>query len=290
VKTPQARTALQRDEAAGLACRGRDGGRGPGGRPNTLPAWVLTDAALVGSDPRLRMMARALELITAVVPTAGAVFYPIDGRAGRHGAGPMLVKTDRDAPNREMIVREYFTRYHAYDPFCSRTHAHNNTPIVGVGELGGLNNFARTVWASEYLAEWGIATETVIFLRNAGRIAAGISLSRRHDAPLFTQTELMLLHRIQPMVEDAWALSGNEPTKFEHEERLAGRGLTARELEIARRAAAGAHNDEIARALIISPDTVKTHLKRVFVKLGVRNRVQLAHMLGPETYGPARID
>lgn len=290
MQAPPVQSGLEQGETSGSARRERAGTIGSDRRADMLPAWVQTETALVGGDPRLRMMARALDLITTVVPTAGAVFYPVDGRAGRHGAGPMLVKGEGDGPNRETTVREYFTRYHAYDPFCSKTHAGNKTPIVGVGELGGLKNFARTVWASEYLAEWGMATETVIFLRDEGRIAAGISLSRRHDAPLFTQTELMVLHRIQPMVEDAWALSRKEPAKFEHEERLAGRGLTTRELEIARRAAAGAHNDEIARALIISPDTVKTHLKRVFVKLGVRNRVQLAHMLGPETYGPARSD
>ncbi|MEV0380975.1 response regulator transcription factor [Nonomuraea sp. NPDC050643] len=45
-----------------------------------------------------------------------------------------------------------------------------------------------------------------------------------------------------------------------------------RELEVRRLIARGAANKEVARALLISETTVKTHLKHVFAKLGVDNR------------------
>ncbi|SPL91203.1 two-component system response regulator [[Actinomadura] parvosata subsp. kistnae] len=47
---------------------------------------------------------------------------------------------------------------------------------------------------------------------------------------------------------------------------------TRRELEVLRLIARGAANKEVARALLISETTVKTHLKHVFAKLGVDNR------------------
>ncbi|MEV0994952.1 response regulator transcription factor [Nonomuraea sp. NPDC050202] len=47
---------------------------------------------------------------------------------------------------------------------------------------------------------------------------------------------------------------------------------TPRELEVLRLIARGAANKEVARALLISETTVKTHLKHVFAKLGVDNR------------------
>ncbi|MCM8596889.1 LuxR C-terminal-related transcriptional regulator [Accumulibacter sp.] len=53
--------------------------------------------------------------------------------------------------------------------------------------------------------------------------------------------------------------------------------LTAREAAIARRAAAGQTNKEIALELNVSPDTVKKHLGAVFNKVGVRRRSQLAY-------------
>jgi DNA-binding NarL/FixJ family response regulator len=58
-----------------------------------------------------------------------------------------------------------------------------------------------------------------------------------------------------------------------HRNRLAA--LTDREREVVRLVATGLSNDEIARDLVISPLTAKTHITRAITKLGVRDRVQL---------------
>ena len=50
--------------------------------------------------------------------------------------------------------------------------------------------------------------------------------------------------------------------------------LTAREVEILEQLASGASNKEMARALGISPNTVKTHVARVYEKLEVQKRMQ----------------
>jgi DNA-binding NarL/FixJ family response regulator len=55
----------------------------------------------------------------------------------------------------------------------------------------------------------------------------------------------------------------------------AWRSLTAREREMVAWVATGRSNDEIARELVISPDTVRTHVSRAMVKLGARDRAQL---------------
>jgi DNA-binding NarL/FixJ family response regulator len=51
-------------------------------------------------------------------------------------------------------------------------------------------------------------------------------------------------------------------------------GLSERESECLVLLAAGLRNSEIARTLYVSEDTVKTHLKRAYRKLGVSNRAQ----------------
>ena len=51
-------------------------------------------------------------------------------------------------------------------------------------------------------------------------------------------------------------------------------GLTDRECDILDRLASGRSNKELARDLGISPNTVKTHVARVYEKLDVQKRVQ----------------
>jgi DNA-binding NarL/FixJ family response regulator len=52
--------------------------------------------------------------------------------------------------------------------------------------------------------------------------------------------------------------------------------LSVREREVLELAAAGMRNREIAERLTISPNTVKFHLRTIYSRLGVRNRVQAA--------------
>ena len=80
------------------------------------------------------------------------------------------------------------------------------------------------------------------------------------------ETSEQLLHTLDSM--------GHELGRFldlrrGHAER---RGLTARELEILRHAADGKRGPEIARLLVISPSTVKTHFENIYDKLGVSDR------------------
>jgi DNA-binding CsgD family transcriptional regulator len=59
--------------------------------------------------------------------------------------------------------------------------------------------------------------------------------------------------------------------------------LTPQELQVALVVARGATNKEAAAALFLSPKTIDFHLGRVYRKLGIRSRVELARVtLGRE--------
>ena len=61
--------------------------------------------------------------------------------------------------------------------------------------------------------------------------------------------------------------------------------LTPREAEILRLVAVGLKNKEIGRRLCISEMTVKTHLRGVFRKFGVKSRTQAAILVYDGLFG-----
>jgi DNA-binding NarL/FixJ family response regulator len=52
--------------------------------------------------------------------------------------------------------------------------------------------------------------------------------------------------------------------------------LTTREREVLTLLAQGGDNDSIAQVLVISPQTARTHIQNVLVKLGVHSRLEAA--------------
>jgi DNA-binding NarL/FixJ family response regulator len=54
--------------------------------------------------------------------------------------------------------------------------------------------------------------------------------------------------------------------------------LTAQQVQIARMVAAGATNREVAEQLYLSTRTVDHHMRNIFVRLGIRSRIELAKL------------
>ena len=93
-------------------------------------------------------------------------------------------------------------------------------------------------------------------------LAAGIRVVARGDALLAPSITRRLIH------EFARATPGFAGRRRGFDE------LTAREVEVFKLVARGLSNAEIAAELIVSETTVKTHVARLLMKLGLRDRVQ----------------
>ncbi|MGI8808745.1 MAG: AAA family ATPase [Acidimicrobiales bacterium] len=66
--------------------------------------------------------------------------------------------------------------------------------------------------------------------------------------------------------------------------------LTPTEVRVARLAAVGRTNREIAHELFISPKSVEAHLSRIYAKLGIRSRVQLGATLTTHPPPPTSVE
>ena len=68
-------------------------------------------------------------------------------------------------------------------------------------------------------------------------------------------------------------MRGPPPAPFDgNPQALGALGMSPRELAVLQELAAGRSNKEIAQRLEVSPNTVKTHVARVFEKLGAKRR------------------
>ncbi|HEX8085399.1 MAG TPA: response regulator transcription factor [Solirubrobacteraceae bacterium] len=111
------------------------------------------------------------------------------------------------------------------------------------------------------------------------QLAAGIRVVAAGDAllsPAITKRLISEFATTRP------AEPPQPPASFEE--------LTAREVEVFRLIARGLSNAEIAGELVVSETTVKTHVARLLMKLGLRDRVQavvLAYESGLVTPGAA---
>jgi DNA-binding NarL/FixJ family response regulator len=112
--------------------------------------------------------------------------------------------------------------------------------------------------------------------------ASGYVSRRAHLSDLIEAARRV--HRgeaVIPRSSSRWLLRQLTRTRREASEALSALGdLTNRERQVLAFLSRGADNRRIARELLISPDTARTHIQNVLTKLGVHSRVEAAAFVG----------
>ncbi|MEU2558293.1 AAA family ATPase [Streptomyces longispororuber] len=123
------------------------------------------------------------------------------------------------------------------------------------------------------------------------RLALGEWL-RRHRRPAESRVALQAAREIfDALGASAWAERARQELRAAgasspRQDPAAVDRLTSTELHVAQLAAQGLTNREIGERLYVSPRTVSTHLQRMFPKLGITSRGELAAVLGGTTTYP----
>ncbi|CAI8912947.1 MULTISPECIES: helix-turn-helix transcriptional regulator [Burkholderia] len=186
----------------------------------------------------------------------------------------------------ESMHRTYLARYRMLDPLHpSRCAAGTRAVVTLASQLPDERRAASAYW-TRFLRQHDVADVVEIWLRDdAGRTVGAFSLLRfgkgdaagNSTAGRFAPGEVDALARLQPVAEAALApllRARRGIHRIDCEERL-----TYREEQIARLVRDGRSNKEIARDLALGQPTIKTHLMRMYRKLGVSNRTELVGAL-----------
>ena len=256
----------------------RHGGPGcavarPGGESEGHGAGNPHAGGRAGADAVDAAAAVALEAVARQLRPVAATFFLLDPD-GR----PRRSVVHRDGP-RASVVADWQRELRDADPLPPRVLAGMPRGIATFDDVGGLDAvLARGTRAGAAYRRIEVVDDLRLLVRRGDRVLGGIALWRPLAGPRWTPSQLALAEALQPLVEHAHLEAAGAGGGAE---RLAA-GLTPRERDVARLIAGGATNAEIARALHVSLETVKTHASAILTKLGARSRREVMRRLAPD--------
>jgi DNA-binding CsgD family transcriptional regulator len=219
-------------------------------------------AARTSRDPARKLLAQALETCAAFVPVSLALAFALD----EHGR--MVDPLALWSQGSHHAARSVVSRLGRLQPVAQPSAAES-------GEQPAASLHAR------HLAHEGYGPPLFAWLRGRGRVVAGVGLLRETALPPFDARAARLLAELRPLLEDALRVCHEPPcAAMGRADPLLAAGLTRRETEVALLVAQGVSNAAIAATLRMSEATVKTHLTRIYAKVGVRSRTELAIVIG----------
>jgi DNA-binding CsgD family transcriptional regulator len=176
---------------------------------------------------------------------------------------------------KNLAAYESYFQYH--DPITFKLQARREATLVT--QVMPQRELMRTEFFNDFLARdglhWGVNAYSYVGDRNIGDIRIWRGRRRQN----FDAHTLELLRLIEPAFTGALVRAAGVPAGTVTGGPAAELKLSARELEIARMIADDFSDKEIAWRLGVEISTVRTHLKRIFAKLGVRRRGSVARLL-----------
>ncbi len=173
-------------------------------------------------------------------------------------------------------LARYEAYYQFHDPITHKLRACSGPTLVT--QVLPQKELLKTEFFNDFLRLDGLHWGVNLHVRVEGECTGDLRIWRGRRGENFDRDELALLEMIAPAFRAALRRCIQEDGAERSAAAFSGGDakLSAREAEIARLAAHGFSDKEIAGQLNISFTTVRTHLKNAFRKLRVDNRVKLA--------------
>ncbi|MDW5593829.1 helix-turn-helix transcriptional regulator [Conexibacter stalactiti] len=251
----------------------RDGGSRSGRGDGSPQVSHAADARLTDAAGALSVI--VLEAVARQLHPDAATFFTVDSAdevrrsiVHREGSPRAAVAT---VASWKQALREI-------DPLAPRALSTVRSAVATFADVGGIEvAVLRRPRVEATYRRIGVVNDARLLVRAGDRVVAGVTLWRRLRSRRWTPQQLETLAALQPLVEHAYLEAvGDAPG-----EDLLMATLTSREREVARLIARGATNAEIARALRIGLETVKSHTRAILMKLGARTRRDVMRRLAP---------
>lgn len=224
---------------------------------------------IYGSTNSKNISAAVLDCLSFLVPYDSAAIFMV--KPGTH---------QFDMPLFSGLEEKHFEMYQNYyenkDEYKRVVFGQKRIPPVDrSSDYMNYGKWLKNEHRVDFLTPLRIHHLACVQVFNHDELAAMISLHRSTGSKDFNQQEMEILKLLHYHMNNAL-----ENTFLLYKHRLPGTyELTNRESQIALHIARGKTNLEIARQLFISENTVKTHIKRIFTKTGVKSRTELVFKL-----------
>jgi DNA-binding CsgD family transcriptional regulator len=173
-------------------------------------------------------------------------------------------------------VANYDAYYQYHDPITFKLQARREATLVT--QVMPQRDLMRTEFFNDFLARdglhWGVNAYAYVGARNIG----DVRIWRGRHRGNFDAHTLELLRLIEPAFTGALVRATGDPLAVETGSQSPILKLSVREFEIARMISDDLSDKEIAHRLQVEVSTVRTHIERIFAKLGVRRRSGVASL------------
>lgn len=242
-------------------------------RHSTLRAFNTAVAQLYQPDLTITTYEqKCYEFLDALLPSEFIVFGSLDVPTEN-------LSLDINTPVTEFQpAMESFARLMSqYKLFCWDPTVNNGKPFY-MEDFYTRRQFRELDMYSEVFKKIGVDNHCAIHISGHPDEIAFIGVERLGGSG-FTDEEKLLVELSQLHLSNARKLAISISDSYQAKvlpDTLVCAGLTPREAEVLMWLAEGKANDEIAALLSISLYTIKDHLKMIFQKIGVHNRLEAA--------------